>query len=268
MSEFDARRHIVEIGRRIWQRGYVAANDGNLSVRMAGDRILVTPTGRSKGFLEPDDLVIVDRRGRKLSGRLEATSELAMHLFVYERRPDVSAVVHAHPPKATGFAVAGVPLAECILPEVILTLGQVPLASYATPSTPEVSSSIEKFIATHNAMLLKNHGALALGSDIYEAYYRMETIEHFAEIMLAARALGETAPLSRDEVTKLLRVREKLGLGAQGDSEDAAQVCVWGGDGDDSAARSDAGGASTLTADEEAIVRAVIEEIERAERSG
>jgi len=260
-SEFEARRQIVEIGRRIWQRGYVAANDGNLSVRLDSGRILVTPTGVSKGFLDAADLVVVDPTGRKLSGSLEATSELAMHLFVYERRADVSAVVHAHPPKATGFAVAGVPLAECILPEVILTLGQVPLASYATPSTPEVSQSIETFIPTYNAMLLKNHGALALGGDIFEAYYRMETIEHFAEIMLTARALGGTTPLSRDEVTKLLRVREKLGIGGSQGSADARQVCVTAPETETPGAAGD-----KLTPDEESIVQAVLAEIRKGGR--
>jgi len=210
--DFRIRQDMVEVGRRIWQRGYVAASDGNMSVRLSDGRILITPTGRSKGFLEPDDMVIVDAGGRKLSGRLEPTSELKMHLFVYEARPDVSAVVHAHPPKATGFAVAGVHLAQCVLPEVILTLGGVPLTEYATPSTPEVPASIEQYIRSYNAMLLRSHGALTFGKDVMEAYYRMETVEHFAEITLTARALGGASPLSNEEVQKLLRARENLGL--------------------------------------------------------
>ncbi|MFH1503006.1 MAG: class II aldolase/adducin family protein [Candidatus Eisenbacteria bacterium] len=230
-SDFRIRADIVETGRRIWQRGYVAANDGNLSVRLSDGRILITPTGRSKGFLEPDDLVVVDARGRKLAGALEATSELQMHLFAYEARPDVVAVVHAHPPRATGFAVAGVHLAQCVLPEVILTLGGVPLAEYATPSTPEVPASIERYIRSYNAILLRSHGVLTLGKDIYEAYFRMETVEHFAEITLAARALGGAAPLSRDEVQKLLHVRENLGISAPSGTCVSCGACGGPGEG-------------------------------------
>ena len=211
-SEFQARRDLVEIGKRIWQRGYVAANDGNLSVRTAGDRIVITPTGRSKGFLRPDELVVVDMKGRKLSGTLEPTSELPMHIFAYASRSDIAAVVHAHPPRATGFAVAGVALAQCVLPEVILTLGRVPLTEYATPSTSEVPASIGAFIGQYNAILLRNHGVLTFGATIEEAYFRMETVEHFAEITLAAKTLGGASPLSRDEVRKLLEVRQKLGI--------------------------------------------------------
>ncbi len=213
-ADFRIRNDIVEVGRRIWQRGYVAASDGNMSVRLKDGRILVTPTGRSKGFLSPDDLVVVDSVGRKLAGSFEASSELPMHLFAYQARPDVQAIVHAHPPKATGFAVAGEHLAQCVLPEVILTLGGVPLTEYATPSTPEVPASIERYIRSYNAMLLRSHGVLTLGSDIYEAYFRMETVEHFADITLVARALGGESPLPQAEVQKLLRVREALGVSA------------------------------------------------------
>ncbi|MBD3348345.1 MAG: class II aldolase/adducin family protein [Candidatus Eisenbacteria bacterium] len=210
--DFRLRRDIVEVGRRVWQRGFVAANDGNISARLSDGRILITPTGRSKGFMEPDDLVVVDASGERSTGRLKPTSELPMHLFVYEARPDVSAIVHAHPPRATGFAVAGVHLAQCVLPEVILTLGGVPLTEYATPSTNEVPASIEEYIRSYNALLLRSHGALTLGGDVFEAYYRMETVEHFAEITLAARALGGASPLSDEEVRKLMNVRESLGL--------------------------------------------------------
>ncbi len=211
-SQFEAERQIVEIGRRIWERGYVASNDGNLSIRIDSNRIVVTPTGQSKGFLKTNDLVVVNLKGQKLAGRLEPTSELAMHLFAYNRRPEIGSVVHAHPPKATGFAVAGVALAQCILPEVILSLGGVPLAEYATPSTPEVSQSISGFIDTYSAMLLKNHGVLTLGEDIYQAYYRMETVEHFAAVSLTALQLGGASPLSKANIEDLVRVREKLGI--------------------------------------------------------
>ena len=252
-SEFETRREIVEIGRRLWDRGYVAANDGNISARLGG-RILVTPTGLSKGFLSPSDIVVVSESGVKLSGRADPTSELPMHLAVYSARTDVDAVVHAHPPKATGFAVAGVPLAQCVLPEVILTLGKVPLAGYATPSTEEVARSICEFIPRFNAILLSNHGALTLGRDLSQAYFRMETVEHFAEITLAARALGGPSPLSSDDVRKLLNVREKLGLG-----ETVADCSDCGAcDGATAASGATGGAGSTVAPDEEEIVRAVL----------
>ena len=254
-SEFEARREIVEIGRRIWQRRYVAANDGNLSVRLPGDRIVVTPAGRSKGFLRTDDLIVVDLDGRKLQGSREPSSELPMHLFAYRKRPDVGAVVHAHPPRATGFAVAGVPLAQCILPEVILTLGQVPLTSYATPSTQEVPDSIEEFIGCWNALLLRNHGVLTLGSDIEEAYFRLETVEHFAEITLSARILGGASPLSDEDVRKLLKVREALGLAGAPESCRSCGACPDGAE------------PAAVSADEE-IVRAVVAEVEKAMGKG
>ena len=253
-SEFETRREIVEMGRRLWERGYVAANDGNISARLGG-RILVTPTGLSKGFLSPSDIVVVSESGEKLSGRANPTSELPMHLAVYRERADVEAVVHAHPPKATGFAVAGVPLAQCVLPEVILTLGEVPLAGYATPSTEEVARSICEFIPRFNAILLSNHGALTLGRDLSQAYFRMETVEHFAEVTLAARALGGPSPLTSDDVRKLLNVREKLGLG------ETAAECSDCGACDGAAAPSGAPGGTaeaTFERDEEEVVRAVL----------
>ena len=253
-SEFETRREIVEIGRRLWDRGYVAANDGNISARLGG-RILVTPTGLSKGFLKPDDIVVVSESGVKLSGRIDPTSELPMHLAVYRERTDIDAVVHAHPPKATGFAVAGVPLAQCVLPEVILTLGEVPLAGYATPSTEEVARSICEFIPRFNAILLSNHGALTLGRDLSQAYFRMETVEHFAEITLAARALGGPSPLSSDDVRKLLNVREKLGLG-----ETVADCSDCGACEGTTAPpeAADGAAAATVEPDEEEVVRAVL----------
>lgn len=251
-SEFEARRGIVEVGRRLWERGYVAANDGNISVR-CGDRVLVTPTGVSKGFMRPDDVVAVSRTGEKLSGRGEPTSELPMHLLVYRTRADVEAVVHAHPPRATGFAVAGVPLAQCVLPEVILTLGGVPLAEYATPSTEEVARAISDLVPRYNALLLRNHGALTLGRSVFEAYFRMETVEHFAEITLTARILGGAAPLSNDDVRKLLNVREQLGL------PDAPTECVSCGACEES---------SAPDATEEEVVRAVLDRLKHESASG
>ncbi len=265
LSEFEARRDIVEIGRRLWQRGYVASNDGNISARLDGERILVTPSGLSKGFLSTTDLVVVTPEGRKLSGEREPTSELPLHLSVYSRRADVAGIVHAHPPVATGYAVARVPLAQCILPEVVLTLGSVPTADYATPSTSAVAESIARYVDDYSAILLANHGALALGKTLYEAYFRMETIEHFAQIALTARQLGGASPLTPGEIEDLAVIREKLGVRVPEDSCLSCGACT-GSDG------ADAGTAPSRTASgqaslDESLVQEVMAEIARR-RSG
>ena len=211
-SESELRTDIVELGRRLWARGFVASNDGNISVRLDGDRILTTPTGVSKGFMTTDMMVITDRAGRKLSGERNASSELKMHLAVYDLRPDVQAVVHSHPPLATGFAVAGIPLDKAVLAEVICTLGCIPIADYATPSTAELPAAVAQYIKAHDGLLLANHGALTVGSDLFNAYYKMETVEHFAQISLVARTLGGERLLSRDEVHRLQGLRDTYGI--------------------------------------------------------
>ena len=213
MTREDQLRHdIVEVGRRLYQRGYVASNDGNISVRLGDDRVLATPTGVSKGFMTPDMMVITDMAGTKVSGARHASSELKMHLAVYRLRPDVQAVVHAHPPLATGFAVAGIPLDRAVLAEVITTLGSIPIADYATPSTAELPAAVSKYIQAHDGLLLANHGALTAGRDLFGAYYKMETIEHFAHISLVARVLGRERVLSRDEVMRLQGLRGSYGI--------------------------------------------------------
>ncbi len=215
MTRDDQFRHdIVEVGRRLYQRGYVASNDGNISVRLDGERLLATPTGVSKGFMTPDMMVVTDMSGRKLSGDRNASSELKMHLAVYRLRPDVQAVVHAHPPLATGFAVAGIPLDRAVLAEVVTTLGSVPIADYGTPSTAELPAAVSKYIQAHDGLLLANHGALTAGTDLFGTYYKMETIEHFAHISLVARLLGRERVLSRDEVMRLQALRGGYGIAA------------------------------------------------------
>src|SRR5918999_3052724 len=199
-TEDAFRADIVEIGRRMYARGYVASNDGNISIRLDASTILTTPKGVSKGFMTPDMMVVVDLDGKKVRGTRDASSELLMHLEVYRNRPDVGAVVHAHPPTATGFAVAGIPLDRAVLAEVVTTLGSIPIAEYGTPSTPGLPAAVSKYDKAHDGLLLANHGALALGGDLWTAYYRMETIEHFAKISLVARMLGKEHLLSRDEV--------------------------------------------------------------------
>jgi L-fuculose-phosphate aldolase len=213
-SEAQSRADIVEVGRRLWVQGYVASNDGNISVRLSPEHILTTPKSVSKGFMTPDMCVVTDMSGVKVRGERDASSELKMHLEVYRQRPDVGAVVHAHPATATGFAVAGVPLNRAVLAEVITTLGGIPIAAYATPSTAELPAAIREYIKSHDGLLLANHGALAVGPDLFAAYYRMETIEHFAKISLVARTLGRENLLSRDEVTRLQNLRGMYGISA------------------------------------------------------
>jgi L-fuculose-phosphate aldolase len=211
-TEEQLRTDIVEVGRRLWERGYVASNDGNISVRLDERRLMTTPANVSKGFMTPDMMVITDFEGKKLSGDRKASSEIKMHLQVYRDRPDANAVVHAHPPTATGFAVAGIPLDRAVLAEVVTTLGSIPIAEYATPSTDELPAACSKYLKAHDGLLLANHGALAIGPELFTAYYRMETIEHFAKISLVTRMLGREHLLSREEVQRLQGLRGMYGI--------------------------------------------------------
>jgi L-fuculose-phosphate aldolase len=211
-TEQRIREDIVEVGRRLYARGYTASNDGNISVRLDAGRLMMTPTNVCKGFMTPDIMCITDLEGRKIAGERNPSSEMQMHVEVYRQRPEVRAVVHAHPPIATGFAVAGIPLDRAVLAEVVTTLGSVPIAEYATPSTKELPEAVRKYVKAHDGMLLANHGALTLGADVFAAYFKMETIEHFAKISLVARLLGGERLLSREEVTRLERLRGSYGI--------------------------------------------------------
>lgn len=211
-SEQQLRADIVEVGRRMYARGYTASNDGNISARLDERRLLMTPKSVCKGFMTPEMLCITDLEGKKLAGERDPSSEMQMHLEVYRQRPDAGAVVHAHPPTATGFAVAGIPLDRAVLAEVVTTLGSVPIAEYATPSTRELPEAVRKYVKAHDGMLLANHGALTLGSDVFAAYFKMETIEHFANISLVARLLGGERLLSREEVFRLQGLRGSYGI--------------------------------------------------------
>ena len=208
-TEREYRQDIVEIGRLVYQKGWVAANDGNITIRLDQDRILATPTGVSKGMMHPDDLIICDCLGNKIQGRKERTSEIAMHTTIYEMRPDIKSVVHAHPPVSTGFAAAGKPLNLALLPEVIIGLGCVPLADYGLPGTPELTAPMLPYIPKYDAILMGNHGAVCYGEDVYKAFFRMETMEHFARISLVAELLGGAKVLPRLEVDKLLDSRTR-----------------------------------------------------------
>jgi len=210
--ERELREDIVEIGRHVWQRGWVAANDGNISLRLDQDRVLCTPTGVCKGLMRPEDLIICDMQGRKLAGSKERTSEIAMHLTIYGLRPDVGGVLHAHPPVATGYAAAGRSLNLALLPEVVIALGCVPLADYGLPGTSELTDPMLPLIPKYDALLMGNHGAVCYGEDVWRAYFRMETVEHFARISLVAELLGGANVLPRGEVRKLLESRSRYGV--------------------------------------------------------
>jgi L-fuculose-phosphate aldolase len=211
-TEQEYRRDIIDVGKLVWQKGWIAANDGNISIRLDQNRILCTPTGLCKGMLTEDDLIVCDCLGNKLEGQRERTSEIAMHLTIYEMRPDVRSVVHAHPVVATGFAAAGRALNLALLPEVIIGLGSVPLAEYGLPGTPALTRGMLEYIPKYDALLMENHGAVSYGADLWQAFYRMETVEHFARITLVAELLGGARPLPRHEVGKLFDSRGRYGV--------------------------------------------------------
>lgn len=208
-AERQHRDEIVHYGRKLHERCFVAAMDGNLSVRLKDDRILVTPTCLSKGAMRPADLVTVDVEGRRLSGRRNVTSEIGMHLLIYRVRPDVQAIVHAHPPTATGFAAAGIPLTEPLVCEVVIGLGSIPLARYGTPGTSELAQTLEPLVPNYDAILMSNHGVVTYGDTLEHAYMKMETVEHFAQIALVTHLLGRQQPLKDVEIEKLILARSK-----------------------------------------------------------
>jgi L-fuculose-phosphate aldolase len=211
MSKPEQRQRddLVRVCHLIYEKGWVAMNDGNVSVRLQDDRILCTPTAVSKGFVELDDLIVVDMHGDRVEGTREPTSEILMHINVYSMRPDVQSVVHAHPPVATGFAAAGRALDKALLPEVIIGLGAVPLAAYGLPGTPALSEGMRPFIPNYDAVLLENHGCTTFGCDVWQAFFRMEVVEHFARITFVAEMLGGAKALPREEVEKLFASRAR-----------------------------------------------------------
>lgn len=210
MNESQARKLIVEVGKLLYERSYVVSSDGNVSIKLDDNTVLATPTMTCKGRMTEDSLALTDIEGKPLNDR-RASSELAMHLLIYRERPDVKAVCHAHPPHGTAFAVAGLAIDQPILSEVILTLGCVPLTDYGTPSTDELTDAMRPFVANHNALLMANHGAVAYGSDLWQAFDRLETLEHTAKIAILARALGGANDLPKDAIKKLVEIREKAG---------------------------------------------------------
>ncbi len=214
-TEQEYREDIVRVCRLIYEKGWVAMNDGNVSIRLDDERIMCTPTAISKGTVSLADVIVCDMAGHKVEGPRECTSEIAMHITIYSMRPDVRSVVHAHPPVATGFAAAGRALDKALLPEVIIQLGAVPLASYGLPGTRALTEGMLPYIPHYDALLLENHGCTSWGKDVWEAFFRMEMVEHFARITFVAEMLGGARPLPRDEVEKLFAARARYNVKSQ-----------------------------------------------------
>ncbi len=201
---------LLDIAKLVWHKGWVAWNDGNLSYRLDNDRILITPTGESKGFLKKEDLVIIDFEGNIIEGNKKPTSERLMHIEIYNNRPDIKAIVHTHPPYSTAFSTLGKDLDIPLLPEMVLVAGKIPCAPYATPSTEEVALSIRKYTREYNAILLQNHGLVTFDVDLQKAYYRTESAEHFAKILFIASCLGDYKVISEDKLKELNKIKRKL----------------------------------------------------------
>ena len=213
-NEFEIKKQMCEIGRRVYDRGMVAANDGNFSVKLNDNEFLCTPTGVSKGFMTPEFICKVNAKGEVLQANkgYRPSSEIKMHMRVYKERPDVKSVVHAHPLYATSFAIAGIPLTQPIMPEAIITLGCVPIAKYGTPSTEEIPDAVSEYLQSFDAVLLENHGALSFSDSLLSAYYKMESLEFYARLLYQANMLGGPQELSEAQVQKLYEIRKQMGM--------------------------------------------------------
>lgn len=211
--DFEAKQNILEIGRRMYAKNFVASNDGNISCKVSENTLWCTPTGVSKGFMTDDMLVLMDTDGNVIRGNYKPSSEMKMHLRVYKENPNVKAVVHAHPPAATSYAIAGLPLNRAILTESVMGIGEIPLAPYAMPGTEEVPNSIAPFVNTHNGCLLANHGALTWAGDVMTAWMRMESIEYYALVSMYTKGLiGQVHELTCDQVDRLIERRTRDGI--------------------------------------------------------
>ncbi len=214
ISEFEIKKEICEIGRRIYDKGMVASNDGNISVKLNDNEFLCTPTGVSKGFMTPEYICKVDKNGNVIQAndKFKPSSEIKMHMRVYKERPDVNAVVHAHPMYATAFAIAGIPLTQPIMPEAVIFLGGVPIAEYGTPSTDEIPDAVSKYLPYYDAVLLENHGALSFSDSLLAAYHKMESVEFYAKLLYLSKQLGGPKELSQSQVEKLYEIRRQFGV--------------------------------------------------------
>lgn len=213
ITDWETRRDIVAFGTKIYRNGMAAATDGNISMRMYTDRIMITPAGTSLGFLNANDLVYMDIDGNRLEYNCIPSSELPMHLEIYRQRSEINAIIHAHPPYATAFTLANITLSEPILPEVVVMMGEIPTANYATPSTEESAEAIRPLIKNHDVILLDHHGAVACGKTLGEAYFKMEKLEHAAKTILAAKSLGDITPLNEEELSKLMALKNRSNYG-------------------------------------------------------
>src|SRR5687767_11766056 len=212
ISEWKLKEQMCDIGRRIWMKGFCAGNEGNHSYRLSENRFLCTPTGISKGNLKPDDLCVVDSEGKQVSGKRKRTSEILMHLAIYKARPDVSCVIHSHPPHATAFAVAGVELPTCIHPEAEVFLGAVRTAKYVTPGDTRLGESLLPYVKDSNTILLQNHGTVTYDVDLENAYYKLEIVDAYSRILLLAKSIGSIRPLDGQEMKELLDLKVRFGL--------------------------------------------------------
>lgn len=262
-TERELRRDIVEVCRRIYAHGWAASSDGNVSVRLSAKRILATPTGIHKGYMSEDDVIVVDEAGRKLSGTREPSSELRMHVAAYEERADISAVVHAHPTNCIAFSLAGISLAQCLLPEVVFTFGSIPTTAYTTPTTDEVPSEVRKWLRDFDAVILDRHGSVTVGPDVFSAYEKLERMEHVAEITFRARMLGPIRPLTCEQVVKLRAVGRTLGLPGHKVLASPCEHCNACPGAHDVDAASLAGSLPQPTVDTEGLVRKVSESLNR-----
>lgn len=214
VSEYEIKKQICDIGKRIYNQGMVASNDGNISVKLNDNEFLCTPTGVSKGFMTPEFICKVDKDGKVIQANpgFRPSSEIKMHMRVYKNRPDVNSVVHAHPVYATSFAIAGIPLTQPIMPEAVIALGCVPIAEYGTPSTEEIPDAVEKYLQSFDAVLLENHGALTFSDSLLNAYHKMESVEFYAKLLFNSRMLGGPKELSKQQVERLYEIRRQFGM--------------------------------------------------------
>ena len=226
-NELQLRHEMVKIGRLMYEKGFILASDGNLSARLGHGRILMTPSGLHKGLLEPDQLIVVNEAGKKIGGprHLKPTSEMPMHLEAYRQRPDVQAVVHAHPPYAVTLSIAGISLADCLLPEAIVFLGIIPTTPYATPSSPENAAVVRQVIRRHDGLVLQRHGSLTVGDSLMQAFMRLETLERHAYVRYLLAQLNVHNPMPAQDVEKLLAMRQKMGLTHAGETAEFCEIC-------------------------------------------
>ena len=256
------RNEIIEVGKRLHAKNFVASNDGNISIRLSYNEIMITPSGVSKGYMDPADMIVTDLNGNVISGNKIPSSEIKMHLAVYQKRGDVKAIVHAHPQKATAFAVARIPIDRIALPEVVFSLGMVSLAEYGTPTTPDLPQKVVDKICSADALILENHGALTVGKDVMDAYYKMETLEHFCSIILYSRLLGGEKFLDDTETNKLFAIRKEV-YGKQMPSCSGCGHCDAINSANGCSCAPPAGGALDEESLKEQIIRQTIEEVVR-----